>query len=165
MSGGKNKHTLLQQMKQQVNEAKKEVGAVVKSAAPSSASSLKPIVSLDEDGEHMFSMVLNYLEDTGLLESVDVVTITMLAKNLSMFIMLSREIHTLDDIVQYYDNGSSNVSGKMTALSKVQGEVQKLSAKLGLSPMDRARMMGAAVNAANANSKSSEGDEIDKLMS
>lgn len=159
---GGNKATLLQQMKEQVNSAKKEVDKVVKK--DKTVSNLKPIVTLDDEGQGMFQMVLNYLDDTGLLESVDVVTITMLAKNLSMFIMLSREIQTIDDIVQVYENGSSNVSGKMTALSKVQGEVAKLSAKLGLSPMDRARMMGAAVNAANANSKSAEGDEIDKLM-
>jgi len=159
---GGNKATLLQQMKEQVNSAKNEVDKVVKK--DKTVSNLKPIVTLDDEGQGMFQMVLNYLDDTGLLESVDVVTITMLAKNLSMFIMLSREIQTIDDIVQVYENGSSNVSGKMTALSKVQGEVAKLSAKLGLSPMDRARMMGAAVNAANANSKSAEGDEIDKLM-
>jgi len=109
-------------------------------------------------------MVLDYLDATGLLESVDVVTITMLAKNLSMFVMLSREIQTIDDIVQVFENGSSNVTGKMTALSKVQGEVGKLSAKLGLSPMDRARMLGAAVNAANANTKQADGDAIDGLV-
>lgn len=150
-------------MKEQVRVASEEVEKVVAKKSSSQLSNLKPIVTLDDDGQQMFKMVLNYLEDTGLLESVDVVTITMLAKNLSMFIMLSREIQTIDDIVQNYDNGSSNVSGKMTALSKVQGEVGKLSAKLGLSPMDRARMMGAAVNAANANSKSAEGDAIDDL--
>ena len=160
---GGNKATLLQQMKEQVRVASEEVEKVVAKKSSSQLSNLKPIVTLDDDGQQMFKMVLNYLEDTGLLESVDVVTITMLAKNLSMFIMLSREIQTIDDIVQNYDNGSSNVSGKMTALSKVQGEVGKLSAKLGLSPMDRARMMGAAVNAANANSKSAEGDAIDDL--
>lgn len=160
---GGNKATLLQQMKEQVKVASEEVEKVVTKKPSSQLSDLKPIVTLDDDGQQMFKMVLNYLEDTGLLESVDVVTITMLAKNLSMFIMLSREIQTIDDIVQNYENGSSNVSGKMTALSKVQGEVSKLSAKLGLSPMDRARMMGAAVNAANANSKSAEGDDIDKL--
>lgn len=161
---GGNKATLLQQMKEQVKVASSEVEKVVTKKPSSQLKDLKPIVTLDDDGQQMFTMVLNYLEDTGLLESVDVVTITMLAKNLSMFIMLSREIQTIDDIVQNYENGSSNVSGKMTALSKVQGEVSKLSAKLGLSPMDRARMMGAAVNAANANSKSAEGDAIDGLI-
>lgn len=158
-----NKATLLEQMKIQVSAASKEVDSVVKKNK-TPKNNLKPIVTLDNEGEKMFKMVLDYLEDTGLLESVDVVTITMLAKNLSMFVMLSREIQTVDDIVQVYENGTSNVSGKMTALAKVQGEVSKLSAKLGLSPMDRAKMMGAAVNAANANSKNAEGDDIDKLL-
>ena len=150
-------------MRQATSEAKTEVEKVVKQDL-SKNTPLKPIVSLDQEGEKMFTMVLDYLDTTGLLESVDVVTITMLAKNLSMFVMLSREIQTIDDIVQVYENGSSNVSGKMTALSKVQGEVGKLSAKLGLSPMDRARMLGAAVNAANANGKQAEGDAIDGLV-
>jgi phage terminase small subunit len=158
-----NKSTLLQSMRKATSEAKAEVEKVVKKDL-SKNSPLKPIVSLDQEGEKMFTMVLDYLHDTGLLESVDVVTITMLAKNLSMFVMLSREIQTIDDIVQVYENGSSNVSGKMTALSKVQGEVSKLSAKLGLSPMDRARMLGAAVNAASANSKQADGDSIDNLV-
>lgn len=158
-----NKSTLLQSMRQVTSEAKTEVEKVVKRDL-SKNSPLKPIVSLDQEGEKMFTMVLDYLNDTGLLESVDVVTITMLAKNLSMFVMLSREIQTIDDIVQVYENGSSNVSGKMTALSKVQGEVSKLSSKLGLSPMDRARMLGAAVNAASANNKLADGDEIDNLV-
>jgi P27 family predicted phage terminase small subunit len=158
-----NKSTLLQSMRAATSEAKEEVQKVVNNDLTKN-SPLKPIVSLDQEGEKMFTMVLDYLTDTGLLESVDVVTITMLAKNLSMFVMLSREIQTIDDIVQVYENGSSNVSGKMTALSKVQGEVAKLSAKLGLSPMDRARMLGAAVNAANANTKQADGDAIDGLV-
>lgn len=150
-------------MRAATSEAKEEVQKVVNNDLTKN-SPLKPIVSLDQEGEKMFTMVLDYLTDTGLLESVDVVTITMLAKNLSMFVMLSREIQTIDDIVQVYENGSSNVSGKMTALSKVQGEVSKLSAKLGLSPMDRARMLGAAVNAAAANTKQADGDAIDGLV-
>jgi len=158
-----NKSTLLQQMRAATSEAKEEVKKVVTKDL-SKNSSLAPIVSLDPEGEKMFSMVLDYLDATGLLESVDVVTITMLAKNLSMFVMLSREIQTIDDIVQVFENGSSNVTGKMTALTKVQGEVGKLSAKLGLSPMDRARMLGAAVNAAQANSKQADGDTIDNLV-
>jgi len=158
-----NKATLLQQMKAVTSDAKTEVANVAKKDL-AKGPELRPIVSLDDEGEKMFTMVLDYLHETGLLESVDVVTITMLAKNLSMFVMLSREIQTIDDIVQVYDNGTSNVSGKMSALSKVQGEVSKLSAKLGLSPMDRARMLGASVNAAAANGKQSDGDTIDNLV-
>jgi P27 family predicted phage terminase small subunit len=160
-----NKYTLLEKMKSQVGEAASEVNKIVnKGLSSSEKKKLKPIVTLDDEGKKMFQMVLDYLDNSGLLETVDVVTITMLAKNLSIFVMLSREIQTIDDIVQVYENGTSNVSGKMTALSKVQTEVSKLSAKLGLSPMDRARMMGASVNAANANKKSADGDSLDELL-
>lgn len=158
-----NKNTLLQAMRQATNVAKKEVESVVKKDKPAT-DDLKPIVALDGEGEKMFSMVLDHLSESGLLEAVDVVTCTMLAKNISMFVMLSREIQSIDDIVQVYENGTSNVSGKMTALSKVQGEVFKLSAKLGLSPMDRSRMLGAAVNAAASNDKKSQGDAIDDIL-
>jgi P27 family predicted phage terminase small subunit len=154
-----NKHKILQDMRVAAAEGAKEV--MKKVVEPSK--DLLPIVVLDKDGERMFKLVIDHLSESGLLESIDVVTITMLAKNLSMFVMISREIQTVDDIIQYYENGTSNVSGKMTALSKVQGEVQKLSAKLGLSPLDRARILGASVNAANAAAKSAEGDAIDEL--
>lgn len=155
-----NKHKILQDMRVAAAEGAKEV--MKKVVEPSK--DLLPIVVLDKDGERMFKLVIDHLSESGLLESIDVVTITMLAKNLSMFVMISREIQTVDDIIQYYENGTSNVSGKMTALSKVQGEVQKLSAKLGLSPLDRARILGASVNAANAAAKSAEGDAIDELI-
>jgi P27 family predicted phage terminase small subunit len=155
-----NKNTLLQQMKAAASEAKKDAEEVI----AKDSKFLKPIVALDDEGEVIFKMVLDYLDNKGILETADAITITMLAKNISMFVMVSREIQTVDDIVQYYENGSSNVSGKMTALSKVQAEVARLSAKLGLSPMDRARMMGASTNAAAANSKGTDGDEIDKLV-
>jgi phage terminase small subunit len=154
-----NKHKILQDMRVAAAEGAKEV--MKKVVEPSK--DMMPIVVLDKDGERMFKLVIDHLAASGLLESIDVVTITMLAKNLSMFVMISREIQDVSDIIQYYENGTSNVSGKMMALSKVQGEVQKLSAKLGLSPLDRARILGASVNAANAAAKSAEGDAIDEL--
>jgi phage terminase small subunit len=154
-----NKHKILQDMRVAASEGAKEV--MKKVVEPSK--DMMPIVVLDKDGERMFKLVIDHLAASGLLESIDVVTITMLAKNLSMFVMISREIQDVSDIIQYYENGTSNVSGKMMALSKVQGEVQKLSAKLGLSPLDRARILGASVNAANAAAKSAEGDAIDEL--
>jgi len=89
-----NKSTLLQKMRESTTPAKDEVKKILKSDAKKHQD-LKPIVNLDHEGERMFTMVLDYLDETGLLESVDVVTITMLAKNLSMFVMISREILTI----------------------------------------------------------------------
>lgn len=125
---------------------------------------LQPIFQLDADGDRLFNIVVDYLSDRGLIESVDVITITMLAKSLAIYIEVARHMHGYSDAIQIYPNGTSNVSGAFTALSKAQDQVLKLSAKLGLSPMDRSRILGAASNAQAANNKSSEGDEIDDLI-
>lgn len=125
---------------------------------------LKPIFHLDKEGEYLFYKVVNYLDESSLIEDVDVITVTMLAKSLALYITIAREIHTVEDIIQTYQNGSSNVSGAFTALSKAQEQVLKLSAKLGLSPMDRSRILGAAANAEKAKGKSADGDEIDSIM-
>jgi len=125
---------------------------------------MQPIFQLDGDGERLFNIVVDYLSERGLIESVDVITITMLAKSLAIYIEVARHMHGYGDAIQIYPNGTSNVSGAFTALSKAQDQVLKLSAKLGLSPMDRSRILGAASNAKAANDKSSEGDDIDELI-
>lgn len=138
----------------QVKEAIKKIGG----------SDMQPIFQLDGDGERLFNIVVDYLSERGLIESVDVITITMLAKSLAIYIEVARHMHGYGDAIQIYPNGTSNVSGAFTALSKAQDQVLKLSAKLGLSPMDRSRILGAASNAKAANDKSSEGDDIDDLI-
>lgn len=125
---------------------------------------LKPIFTLDEEGEKLFYRVVQYLEKSDLIAEVDVITVTMLAKSLALYITCAREVHDYDDMVQVYQNGSSNVSGAFTALSKAQDQVLKLSAKLGLSPMDRTRIMGAVNNVESSKTKSAEGDAIDQLL-
>ena len=85
-------------------------------------------------------------------------------KSLAIYIAVARHVHGFGDAIQVYPNGTSNVSGAFTALSKASDQVLKLSAKLGLSPMDRSRILGAAANASSANDKSQEGDEIDDLL-
>ena len=148
---------------EQLNESKE--GQHVKDAIDKiGAKDLKPIFQLDEDGNRLFDIVINYLNDRGLIESVDVITVTMLAKSLAIYIAVARHVHGFGDAIQVYPNGTSNVSGAFTALSKAQDQVLKLSAKLGLSPMDRSRILGAAASASSANDKSQEGDEIDDLL-
>ena len=127
------------------------------------AKDMQPIFQLDEDGNRLFNIVVDYLNERGLIESVDVITITMLAKRLAIYIAVARHVHGYGDAIQVYPNGTSNVSGAFTALSKAQDQVLKLSAKLGLSPMDRTRILGAATNAQAATSKASQGDAIDDL--
>tara|TARA_R100000951_G_scaffold23002_2_gene19059 strand:- start:998 stop:1480 length:483 start_codon:yes stop_codon:yes gene_type:complete len=157
------KATALDKMKMAVQEMNADPSLDSIKSQLQQSSDLVPIFKLDSDGERMFSIVVDYLTERGLIESVDVITITMLAKSLALYIAVARQVHGHEDVIQIYPNGTSNVSGTFTALSKTQDQVLKLSAKLGLSPMDRSRILGAAANADSAKDKSAEGDEIDEL--
>lgn len=161
-----NKIDMLEAMKasakgvSKTSEGKKAQRAVEKL----NTTGLQPIFKLDDDGEQLFGLVVDYLAERGLIEQVDVITVTMLAKSLALYINIARNVHGLEDVIQRYDNGTSNVSGAFTALSKAQDQVLKLSAKLGLSPMDRTRILGAVANAGASNTKAQEGDAIDGLL-
>lgn len=158
-----NKQSALDKMREAVHQMNEDDSLKDIKRDLSGGSDLVPIFRLDHDAERMFQIVVQYLSDRGLIESVDVITITMLAKSLALYVEVARQIHGHRDVIQEYPNGTSNVSGIFTALTKTQEQVLKLSAKLGLSPMDRARIFGAASNVTKARDKSSEGDEIDEL--
>ena len=134
------KSDMIAKMRQAAAEA---VNDVPKKSPTEVSESMSPIFELDDDGNKLFSIVVDYL--------------------LALYIAVARTVHGVDDIVQVYENGTSNVSGAFTALSKAQDQVLKLSAKLGLSPMDRTRIMGAIVNNETASRKKSDADEIDEL--
>ncbi len=155
------KKDILEQMRQ---AAKAAVEHKQSDAVKDTSSDLRPIFELDQDGDRLFRSVIDYLESRGLIEAVDVITVTMLAKSLALYIAAARQVQGADDMIQIYQNGTSNVSGAFTALAKAQDQVMKLSAKLGLSPMDRTRILGATANSGAANDKSAEGDDIDALM-
>lgn len=128
------------------------------------AGHVRPVVKLDAKGRAYFDAVVDYLDEKGLLETVDTLLLTMLAKTLSLWRQIVLQINTVDDLVQTFENGTSNVTGLQTAKDKAEATILKLSSKLGLSPQDRAKLFGA-VNAANdARNKSAEGDELDRFL-
>jgi len=125
---------------------------------------IRPVVKLDAKGRAYFDAVVDFLDSKGLLETVDTLLLTMLAKTLSLWRQIVNEINGLDDLVQTFENGTSNVTGLQTAKDKAESTILKLSSKLGLSPQDRAKLFGA-VNAANdARNKSAEDDELDRFL-
>lgn len=143
------------------SKAKKKARAAV---SETKGYDVTPIVELPKGGVEVFHTVADFLEENGMLEKVDAISLSMFAKQLCLYIEIANAVHTLDDVVQTFDNNSSNVSGAYTALNKAQDQVQKLSDKFGLNPSARARMIGAASAAHAQAQKAQEGDEIDKLM-
>lgn len=125
---------------------------------------IRPIADLTPDARKYFDAIADFLDEKGLLEVVDVLVLTLLAKNLTLWIDLSNRITSVDDVVQTFENGTSNISGIQTAKDRIEGQVLKLSAKLGLSPMDRAKLFGAATAASQMNQNQTSGDALDKFL-
>ena len=125
---------------------------------------IRPIADLTPEAREYFDAIADFLDAKGLLEVVDVLALTMLSKNLTLWISISNQIHGVDDVVQTFDNGSTNISGLQTAKDRIEASVLKLCGRLGLSPLDRAKLFGAATAASSANSKQSEGDDLDQFL-
>jgi len=125
---------------------------------------IRPIADLTPEARAYFDAIADFLDAKGLLEVVDSLALTILAKNLTLWISISNQIEGVEDVIQTFENGSSNISGLQTAKDRIEASVLKLSSRLGLSPLDRAKLFGAATAAASANSKQSEGDDLDEFL-
>lgn len=125
---------------------------------------IRPIADLTPAAREYFDAIADFLDAKGLLEVVDVLALTMLAKNLTLWIDISNQITGPEDVIQVFENGSSNISGLQTAKDRIEASVLKLCARLGLSPLDRAKLFGAATAAASANSNKNDGDDLDQFL-
>lgn len=129
-----------------------------------STGSVAPVCKLSHRERGYFNALVEFLDSRGLLETVDTLLLTMLAKNVSIWREISERIKGVDDLVQVFENGTSNVSGLQTAKDKSEAAILRLSAKLGLSPLDRAKLFGAASSTELAKTKSNDGDDLDKFL-
>ena len=77
----------------------------------------------------------------------------MLAKNVALWRDIAERITSADDLIQTFDNGSTNVSAMQSAKDKAESAILKIAARLGLSPMDRAKLFGAAAQIENTKNK------------
>jgi len=125
---------------------------------------IRPIADLTPQAREYFDAIADFLDAKGLLEVVDSLALTMLAKNLTLWISISDQIQGVDDVIQTFENGSSNISGLQTAKDRIEASVLKLCARLGLSPLDRAKLFGAATAASATNTKQTEGDDLDQFL-
>ena len=92
-----------------------------------------------------------------MLRKVDAVLLSILAKNLDLLVTSANEITSLDDVVQTFESGATNITGTFTAFERATKAVLTLSSKLGLSPSDREKLM------AFAETKSKDADPYDAL--
>ena len=75
---------------------------------------------------------------------LDAMLLSILAKNIDIMVEAANEIKDLDDVVQEFDSGATNITGTFTAFERATKNVLTLSSKLGLSPADREKLMSFA---------------------
>ena len=123
-----------------------------------------PACKLSRRERAYFNAVVSFLDERGLLETVDSLLLSMLAKNVALWRDIAERITTADDLIQTFENGTTNVSAMQSAKDKAESAILKIAARLGLSPMDRAKLFGAAAQMENTKNKQNDGDDLDAFM-
>jgi phage terminase small subunit len=101
-----------------------------------------PVFELSEQELRFYRDLVDHLDHYGLLHKVDSIGLSLLAKNVAIMKWCADQIKSAHDVVQVFENGTSNVSGMYTAYTKAQAAFQSLMSKWGLSPVDREKIAG-----------------------
>ena len=103
-----------------------------------------PQLQLKEAGLNLFDALCIHLNDAGVLWQVDAMMLSMYCKNWELLNEAADSIHSLDDLVQEFDNGVIQISPALTVFEKLSKTVITLGSKLGLSPADREKLASFA---------------------
>lgn len=101
----------------------------------------EPILNLDDSAREYYTRLVDHLNEAKVLYPVDSLIMSVLAKNIAILVETGDTIHGYSDVVQEFENGATNITGIFTAFERATKNIITLSAKLGLSPADREKMM------------------------
>jgi len=99
------------------------------------------VLNLNERAQFFYDLTIDHLNNASVLYPVDAMLLSVLAKNIDIMVEAADQINDLDDVVQEFDSGATNITGLFTAFERAVKNVLTLSAKLGLSPADREKLM------------------------
>jgi P27 family predicted phage terminase small subunit len=145
-------------------QAEIEVVASKKVSRARTVTGIRPATKLSRDEKAYFTAVVDFLNEAGLLEVVDSLLLTLLAKNYSVWKMMQDQLNNVSDYFVTHSNGTTSPSHFYNVSMAAENQILKLSTKLGLSPQDRSKMLGALASAEVAKSKSSESDNLNNLL-
>jgi len=145
-------------------QAEIEVVASKKVSRARTVTGIRPATKLSRDEKAYFTAVVDFLNEAGLLEVVDSLLLTLLAKNYSVWKMMQDQLNNVSDYFVTHSNGTTSPSHFYNVSMAAENQILKLSTKLGLSPQDRSKMLGALASAEVAKSKTSESDNLNNLL-
>jgi len=123
---------------------------------------VQPIGKLTHKGELYFNAVAEFLETTETLQVVDSMMLTMLAAEIEKWAWAYDQIQAAgpEAYLETNPNGLTHQSGLAQLLEKSRQAIVQLSAKLGLSPKDRATIWSTIENARNAAKGNADDNEL-----
>ena len=101
-----------------------------------------PVFDFTPEERVYYDNLVDHLEEYNLLHKVDSLGLSVLAKNIAILKWCADNIKGVNDVVQTFDNGTSNISGMYTAYTKAESAFRGLMSKWGLSPTDREKIAG-----------------------
>jgi len=104
----------------------------------------QPVIQLNERARMFYDLTIDHLNEAKVLHNVDAMLLSILAKNVDIMIDAADSITDLEDVVQEFDSGATNITGTFTAFERATKNIITLSSKLGLSPSDREKLMSFA---------------------
>lgn len=102
----------------------------------------RPVFTLSDAELEIYRHLIEHLAEYQLLHTVDSIGLSVMAKNIAIMRWCAEEIESIDDVIQVFENGTSNVSGLYTAYTKAQQSFTSMMSKWGLSPVDREKIAG-----------------------
>lgn len=102
---------------------------------------LKPLVALSEEENQYFRAVATYMDNAGMLEVVDTMMLTMLARNIYQYRLAQSQLTDFESYVQTHSNGAESPSVALQLSKMAEDQLLKIGRKLGLSPNDRAALL------------------------
>jgi len=102
----------------------------------------EPVFDFTKEELVYYNNLVDHLEEYNLLHKVDSLGLSVLAKNIAILKWCADNIKGVGDVVQTFDNGTSNISGMYTAYTKAEAAFRGLMSKWGLSPTDREKIAG-----------------------
>lgn len=173
MSDSNNKLSALDALKKGHDEGKKEAAKASDSNASKAVkphtsprktlTQVKPQMKLGLTETKYFNAIADFLNAAGLLEVVDSLLLTMLARNYAIWRDLAQQL-TPETMVTILPNGIETESIQSKLCKDAEKQVAALSGKLGLSPADRAKMIGQIASADAAKKQQAKGDDLDSYM-
>jgi len=145
-------------------QAEIEVVNTKKISRARTVTGVRPATKLTRDEKAYFTAVVDFLNEAGLLEVVDSLLLTLLAKNYSVWKMMQDQLNNVSDYFVTHSNGTTSPCHFYNVATAAENQIMKLSTKLGLSPQDRSKMLGALASAEVAKTKSSDRDELNDLL-